>query len=116
MIRQAKSASFRFLALHLLLVSSTILVGGATTFVTGADVTTPDWVPPFLAALTTALGTVANQTGFRKKYSGYRLTKTEFQNLELELLKTQEELVDDSFVDRVASLRSQKVARTTDSG
>ena len=118
-IRQAKYTSFRFLALHISLVSITLLAGGLTTFVTGTSIegfTIPSYLPPLLAALTTALGTVANQTSFRKKYSGYRLTKTEFQNLELELMKIEGDVVDDSFIDRITVIRNQKVARTTDSG
>ncbi len=100
----------------MLLVTATIFAGAATTFVTGTEVVKVGWLAPLLAAITTGLGTIANQTDYRKKSNGYRLTKTEFQNLKLELLKDQPKYTGDEIIDRIKQLRSQKIARTTGMG
>jgi hypothetical protein len=114
-IEQAKQASYRFLLLHGVLVTATVIAGSATTFVTAKDILSPGWVAPLLAVVTTGLGTIANQTDFRKKSIGYRLTKTEFQNLKLECLKDSPGYSKDELIDEISRLRCQKIARTTNS-
>jgi len=115
-IRQAKSASGKYRLFHVFLFGGTISLGAATTFLTSTNMNFYAWLAPLLAVLTTALGTVANQTDFKKKSAGYRITKTEFQNLELELLKENSDEVCNSYVDKISHIRNQKVARTEDAG
>ncbi len=115
-ISQAKDGAIRYQIFHILLVSSTIITGAATTFVTGTDIVTANWVAPLLAAITTGFGAIANQTGFKKKSNGYRLSKTEFQNLKLDRLKVNPEYEGDALIDKIRQIRSQKIARTTEEG
>jgi len=120
-IAQAKRASVRNLIFHVLLTGSTVLAGVATTFF-AADIGTgnankpPEWVAPLLAAITTGLGATANQTDFKKKAAGYRLTKTEFQNLQLDRSKEKPDYPGDAYIKRIEELRSLKIARTSDEG
>ena len=84
--------------------------------ITAKTFTAPEWSVPLLAAITTALGTIANQTDFRKKSNGYRISKVEFQNLKLQLVAQSDTEVDKKIIERISELRHTKVARTTDIG
>ena len=61
-----------------------------------------------LAAATTVVGTLEKTFGFGKKWSGYRNAKTQFQNLELDVMKLDDNNIPDSYWEKLKEIRKLK--------
>ncbi len=97
--------------LQIVAVLIVLFLGGATT-VLAAIKYDNQLLIAFLAASTTFVGILEKTFNFRKNAHAYRLTKTEFQNLEIDTITTSGNDFE-KLVEELKKIRLNKAERTT---
>ena len=98
-------------SLQILAVLTVLVIGGVTTIIAATEYA-DKFVIALLAASTTFVGVLEKTFNFRKNANAYRQTKTEFQNLEIDVNRTDGSDSEDLFKE-LQEIRTNKAIRTT---
>ena len=111
-IEQAGAQRIRSELFHSALIVLNILLGATTTYLAAVGYKETAIVA-MVAGLTTVVGTLEKTFGFGRAKSGFRKARTQFQNLENEMMKIDEaDELPDQFVDKLNEIRKLKVELT----